>query len=225
MDSLPPELIDRIASFVSLLESDQERSTKPRHAVLALISKQWRGVIENRTFSSVEIKSTELQTFADVYGGRIGIERRACLHELTLTFMPPEHIDAASRTCSRDVRSAKRRRNNEAFTAAIRTLFATLSSWSYDQAYDRAIAFEILDPPNVHPRRKVELLAPETIPLVQRITGFRNADNMINIGSLPLIVSRLPALQEFNWETFEHNEPLNSVRIRRNRYREQYDLL
>jgi hypothetical protein len=64
----------------------------------------------------------------------------------------------------------------------------------------------------------VRLLAPDMIPKVERIASFRSDDQMVRIGSLPLIASRLPRLQTCHWEYYNGNKLLNSIRVRRDRY-------
>ena len=68
MEHLPLELVSRIIHFASEADSDPDstRPTKPRLAYLALVSKQWRDVIESRTFGSITLESSELDAFAKI---------------------------------------------------------------------------------------------------------------------------------------------------------------
>jgi hypothetical protein len=218
MENLPLELVSRIVDFTSDIDPEATRSFKPRQAYLALVSQQWRDIIEPRTFGQINLKSTELETFANIYGGRLGTQRRAYLHKLKLVLDLPGCVGAVSRTGSRTRRASRRQRNNETFTKALRDCFTTLKSWSYDPVRDRAISFELDGPNHVSASERVVLLTSDSIPQVQRIIGLAGPDTMIRLGSLPLIASRLPKLQTFSWDLFESEEPFNSVRRRRDRY-------
>ncbi|KAG9768495.1 hypothetical protein KCU95_g16974, partial [Aureobasidium melanogenum] len=202
MDILPLELVTRIIDIVSYPDSDDERSHKARLASLALVSKQWRVIVESQTFCAIRVESTELETFDQVYGG-------------LLAWTPPGQCRKKWRARSRHERAAENQRNNEGFTAAIRDLFTILASWPYDAKRDRAIALSIYQKGPLP--ESVKLLAPETIPGVKRIASFRCDEQEIRIGSLPLVASRLPNLQTCHWEYFNSNEPLNSIRTRRDR--------
>jgi hypothetical protein len=222
MENLPLELVCSIIDFTSFVDPEATQSVKPRQAYLALVCQQWRDIIEPRTFGEIELKSTELETFANIYGGQLGTQRRAYLHQLVLVLDLPERVGRAPRTDSRTRRASRKQRNNEAFTQALRDLFTTLDSWSYDPVCDRTIELA-LRRPNRRPDQmgvfeNIALLAPDTISKVQRITKLECPDDMIKLGSLPLIASRLPKLQKFSCDLFESEEPLKSVRRRRDRY-------
>jgi hypothetical protein len=217
MESLPLELVSRIIDFTSYIDPES-RPVKPRQAYLALVCQQWRDIIEPRTFGNITLKSTELETFANIYGGQLGTQRRAYLHRLVLMLDLPECVGVASRKGSRTDRASRRQRNNEVFTKALRDCFTTLNSWSYSPGRDQAIDFVLDGPDRVSPSGRIVLLASDSISQVQRITRLACPDTVIRLGSLPLITSRLPKLQEFSWDLFESEEPLNSVRRRRDRY-------
>ncbi|KAH0365222.1 hypothetical protein KCU65_g6230, partial [Aureobasidium melanogenum] len=216
MDALPLELISRIIDVVSQPDLDDERSHKPKLASLALVSEQWRAMVESQLFSSIRVKSTEFGTFAQVYGGPLGTQRRSCLSEIVLSWTSPGHSKKKWRARSKHDRAAEKQRNNESFTAAMKDLFTILASWPYDAKRDQSIALHICQQGPLP--EGVKLLAPETIPKVERMSSFRCHDQEIRIGSLPLITSRLPSLQTCHWEYFNGNEPLNSIRARRDRY-------
>lgn len=216
MDALPLELITRIIEIVSRPDSDDARSPKPRLASLALISKDWRVIVETRVFSSIRVKSMELEKFAQVYGGPLGTQRRSCLSEIVLSWTPPCCSRKKWQARSKHERAVEKRRNNESFTAAIKVLFTILASWPYDAKRDRSIALSICQEGPLP--ESVKFLTPEMIPRVERIASFRSHDEEIRIGSLPLIASRLPTLQTCHWEYYNSNEPLNSIRARRDRY-------
>lgn len=218
MENLPLELLSRIIDFTSDTDPDVTRPVRPRQTYLALVSQLWRFIIEPRTFGKITLGSTELETFANIYGGRLGTQRRPHLHKLVLVLDLPECVGAASRAGSRTQRASRRQCNNEAFTRALRDCFTTLHSWSYDPVRDRAISLMLDGPSHVSASERVVLLTSDSIPHVQRITGLACPDTMIRLGSLPLIASRLPKLQEFSWDSFESEEPFNSVRRRRDRY-------
>jgi hypothetical protein len=218
MENLPLELVSRIIDFTSDPDPEATRPVKPRQAHLALVCQQWRDIVEQRTFGEIELKSTELETFANIYGGQLGAQRRAYLHQLVLVLDLPERAGRAPRTDSRTRRASRKQRNSEAFTEALRDLFTTLNSWSYDPVRDRTIELTLRRPNVVGLFENIVLLAPDTLPQVQRITKLKCPNTMIKLGSLPLIASRLPKLQEFSWDLFESEEPLKSVRRRRDRY-------
>jgi hypothetical protein len=219
MENLPLELICRIIDFTSDIDPEARTPVEPRQAYLALVCQQWRDIIEPRTFGKIELKSTELETFANTYGGQLGTQRRAYLHQLVIVLDLPERVlAAASRTDSRTQRASRKQRNNEAFTKALRDLFTTLNSWSYVPVRDRPIELTLRRPSIVGLFEKIALLAPDKIPQVQRITKLKCPDNIIRLGSLPLIASRLPKLQGFGFDLFESEEPLKLVRRRRDRY-------
>ncbi|CAD0016214.1 unnamed protein product, partial [Aureobasidium pullulans] len=216
---LPLELVSRIIDFTSEADPDSTRPTKPKQAYLALVSKQWRDIIESRTFGTITVESSELEVFAKIYGGRRGTQRRAFLHKLNISLDLPGCVDAAaSRTTSRAMRGLTRQRNSEAFTKVVRDWFTTLESWPYNPARDRTINLAIFGPSHSRPLEKVQLLAPDTIPRVHRITSLDCSDTTIRLASLPLVASRLPKLEKFYWDYFDMIKPLNSVRRRRDRY-------
>jgi hypothetical protein len=218
MEYLPLELVTRIIHLTSEADSDPDstRPIKPRQAYLALVSKQWRDIIESRTFGIITLKSSGLDVFAKIYGSQ---SRRAFLHRLDISLDLPRCVDAAaSRTTSRAVRASTRRYSSEAFTEVLKDWFTTLASWPYNPARDRTITLVISGPPHSRPLEEVQLLAPDTIPLVHRISSLDCADTTIRLASLPLVASPLPKLEKFSWDCFDMIEPLNSVRRLRDRY-------
>jgi hypothetical protein len=219
MEHLPLELVFRIIHLT--LEGDfnldATRPTRPRQAwYLALVGKQWRDIVESRTFGTITVKSSELDAFAHIYGSQL---RRAFLHRLNILLDLPGCVDAAaSRTTSRAMRATTRRQNSEAFAKILEDWFTTLESWPYNPARDRTIALAISGPSHNRSLEKVQLLAPDTIPRVHRIISLNCSDSTIKLVSLPLVASRLPKLEKFNWDYFDMIKPLNSVRRRRDRY-------
>jgi hypothetical protein len=142
MEHLPLELVYRIIHIISEADSDPDstRQTKPKQAYLALVSKQWRDIIESRTFGTVTLKSSELGTFAEIYGGQL---RRASLQRLNISLDLPECVDAtASRTTSRAMRASTTRHNSEAFTKILKDWFTTLGSWPLAQLNHSACVFQ-----------------------------------------------------------------------------------
>ncbi|KAG9672751.1 hypothetical protein KCU99_g4970, partial [Aureobasidium melanogenum] len=130
--------------------------------------------------------------------------------------MPAGHSKKTRRTRSKAERAAEKQHNNERFSAAVRNVFTILASWPYDAMKDRPITLDIYHKESLP--EDVRLLAPDTIPKVERIASFRSDDQMVRIGSLPLIASRLPRLQTCHWEYYNGNKLLNSIRVRRDRY-------
>jgi hypothetical protein len=218
MEHLPLELISRIIHLTSEADSnpDLTRPTKSRQAYLALVSKQWRDIVESRTFGTITLKSSELDAFAEIYESRL---RRASLYRLEISLDLPGCVDAAaSRTTSRAIRASTRRHNSEAFTKILKNWFTTVESWPYNPARDRTITLAISGPPHSRPLEKVQLLAPNTIPRVNRVTSLDCSDTIIRLASLPLVASRLPNLEIFSWDYLDMIKPLNSVHRRRDRY-------
>jgi hypothetical protein len=219
MEHLPLELVFRIIHLTLERDFDPDatRPTKPRQAwCLALVCKQWRDIVESRTFGTITLKSSDLDAFAEIYGSQL---RRASLHTLNILLDIPGCVDAAApRTTSRAMRATTRRHNSEAFTKILKDWFTTLGSWPYNPARDRTITLAISGPSHNRPLEKVQLPAPDTIPRVHRITSLNCSDTTIRLASLPLVASRLPKLEKFNWDYFDMIKPLNSVRRRRDRY-------
>jgi hypothetical protein len=99
MEHLPLELVFRIIHLT--LEGDfnldATRPTRPRQAwYLALVGKQWRDIVESRTFGTITVKSSELDAFAHIYGSQL---RRAFLHRLNILLDLPGCLDAAAEPC------------------------------------------------------------------------------------------------------------------------------
>jgi hypothetical protein len=181
MEHLPLELVFRIIHLTLERDFDPDatRPTKPRQAwCLALVCKQWRDIVESRTFGTITLKSSDLDAFAEIYGSQL---RRASLHTLNILLDIPGCVDAAApRTTSRAMRATTRRHNSEAFTKILKDWFTTLGSWPYNPARDRTITLAISGPSHNRPLEKVQLPAPDTIPRVHRITSLNCSDTTIN---------------------------------------------
>lgn len=95
------------------------------------------------------------------------------------------------------MRALTRERNSEAFTKIVRDWFTTLGSWPYNPACDRTINLAIFGPSHSRPLEKLQLLAPNTIPQVHRITSLDCSEITMRLASLLLVASRLPKLEKF----------------------------
>lgn len=113
MVQLPVELLDRIASFSSSNDLPQ----------LSTISRAWQSVVERRTMRAIQLKSTDLQDFSNVF---IHQNRRAALVDLSYNVILPAYND---HQCARFETDRDKQRNNQALTDAIHALLFLLHSW------------------------------------------------------------------------------------------------
>jgi hypothetical protein len=136
MDRLPQELIELIISHldprVNTPKAADDDGTinpyaKPAKPSIALapfatISRAWQHPTERRTFRSIRIDSDELSEFQRIFTP----DRRSCLVELTFTAILPSYDSVAS---TRVETQEDRRANDEAYSAAIASLFGILKPW------------------------------------------------------------------------------------------------
>jgi hypothetical protein len=115
MDSLPPELLDRICS---LLVAQHNGIAK-----YATISRAWQHTIEDRTFSRLSLVNDEKRMFDSAVLESIHRHRRLAIRRVALSFNLPTYDDY---TCGRFEREADRQINNQAFSKALAELFAAL---------------------------------------------------------------------------------------------------
>jgi hypothetical protein len=122
---LSVELVERIALF---LERDEDQSQPQSRTKLpsnlppyATISRQWQNIIERRTFKSLLLKSTELDYFDSIYTA----QRAANLARLRYTILLPTYDDKA---CARFERQKDQKANDEAFSAAVTSLFQLIAA-------------------------------------------------------------------------------------------------
>lgn len=187
MDTLPQELIDKIAEQAhnDRHHSPYQSTLFPRptahsQVALACISRRWQYAFERQVFRSIQIKSNELVTFDAIVQG----DRRNHLQTLSFTIiLPPYSKDTADLFEQKSDQDA----NDETFSTAFHHLFRILSTWSPSVARKNVLCLyvrDILCPSDSSP----ETWAPDTIerhiysylrlqrakdlPLVPIISGF-----------------------------------------------------
>ncbi|KAH6888064.1 hypothetical protein B0T10DRAFT_66579 [Thelonectria olida] len=126
MDRLPQEIYNEIGAYFA--DSDEN----PRYVlssplaverpVLATISRPWQRAFEKQTFRKLRLRSTDLDKFEKVVTGN----RRRFLSSIRFVIILPAH-PAESR--GRFEREVDRKANDQAFTTAVKRLFAILKSW------------------------------------------------------------------------------------------------
>ena len=124
LNSLPPGLTAWIISHLAELETTKAPlSHVPKISIsqYASTSLQIQHAIEQRTFSSLRITSDDLLTFERLVTRRPS--RHALLRHLVFTPVLPAYSVNA---CTRFERRADRRRNDEAFSTSLETLFDVL---------------------------------------------------------------------------------------------------
>jgi hypothetical protein len=127
MDTLPQELICRIAGYVERYQ-DRSHQWQPRRLnlpPLAGLSRPWKAAIEQITFRNVSITSNELDTFQEFVTGR----RRHHLGTLAFQVVLPEYTEVV-RLQAKPPPTEKQ--ENETFTREVRALFAILNAWVRD---------------------------------------------------------------------------------------------
>jgi len=121
MDTLPQELVNRIAGFV------EEVSHYWRLAPMATISHAWQEAIESITFRKLIIKSDELYTFRLLLTGR----RSHHLANLEFEVVLPTYTKRQYRKTETHIDKLA---NDACFTQAVRELFAILKTWENKMA-------------------------------------------------------------------------------------------
>jgi len=129
MDLLPQELIDRIAYFIEApLSSDTYELKNERRRILpplATISRRWKAAIENITFSTLSIQTTDLGELRTVMKG----SRRRVLAKLEVRPILPGY--AARKAGHRETR-AERSQNDKFFSRKIVEVLDILKMWEDD---------------------------------------------------------------------------------------------
>ncbi|KAH9900487.1 hypothetical protein F4778DRAFT_145031 [Xylariomycetidae sp. FL2044] len=121
MNSLPQEIYDEISALLQGPGFDRP--------ALATISRRWQATIERNAFKVIYLKSTDLGRFQKI----IHNERRSYVDTVHYIIVLPAYAD--DQRC-RFERENDRQANDEAFTAAIHSLFHLLKSWdANDGAY------------------------------------------------------------------------------------------
>ena len=109
--SLPPEILATILSFLD----------RPERLRCVTVSRKWQLLIERSIFRNIELKSTDLQEFSDIFVGH----RRGFLAKLSYDVILPGYDD---RQRVRFEREKDKQANDEALTEAIHGLFSVLAS-------------------------------------------------------------------------------------------------
>lgn len=120
MDYLPQEILRHIACHLddrSLISDSLSKKAAPKLSPYAVLSRGWQLAVEPRTFSSIDLDSTELPYFAEIWKGH----RRNSLSDLNYRIVLPTH--------SNEEHVERMDRDNRAFTHGIHALFALLKSW------------------------------------------------------------------------------------------------
>ncbi|KAI9793666.1 MAG: hypothetical protein M1816_007561 [Peltula sp. TS41687] len=113
MEKLPVEIILKIVHQLGA-----RYSLKPELSGCVTFSREWQAVVEQRTFQSLVLKSTELDDFDRIVVGH----RRASLELLTFHVILPSYSDRAR---AKFETTEDRLANNHAFTAALHGLFVS----------------------------------------------------------------------------------------------------
>lgn len=120
MDKLSPELLSLIASYVSPTVTVQLRSARERQARGPYtITHGWQHAMESRTFTSIRLKSTEIDTFASTF---LNPRRQLLLRQLELTVCLPTHGDTRPDHAT----------NESAFRDAVGKLLTLLEQWEQE---------------------------------------------------------------------------------------------
>lgn len=203
---LPPELIAMVVSHLSPYPLTQ----------YVTISRQCQYEIERGTFRKILLKSTDLQSFSDIFIGH----RRAALRELTYDAILPTY---SGRQRSRRERTKDQQLNSEALTEAVHGLFSVLHSWNgagnHGTAVDergpsitfRLQAYSLMDLDKRNTVNFLEqasdvdniILRVNELPEVTQISDFRTEvlcwARRIEGSSLAGIAAKLPNLERISW--------------------------
>ena len=118
MDQSPVELLDLIASFSNSDDLPQ----------LSTISRTWQSVIERRTMRAIDLQSTDLEDFSNIF---VHHSRQAALVNLSYNVILPAYSDYQ---CARFETDDDQQQNNEVLTDAVHALFSLLHSWDEEAA-------------------------------------------------------------------------------------------
>ncbi|KAL8782082.1 MAG: hypothetical protein Q9213_005723 [Squamulea squamosa] len=116
MDSLPQELIARIASFIRVSIDE------PGLAPYATISLRWQLAIEARTFQRIRLTNLEIDKVSPLLIGH----RRYCVNEIGYEIILPMYDDEH---CAKYETEEEMEQNDFTFTNAISSFFELLESW------------------------------------------------------------------------------------------------
>jgi hypothetical protein len=230
MDTLPQELVHRIASFVERREGEaqalyHERKSLPANLPqLAVISRPWKEATEAITFRTLNITGDDLCDFQTVVSGA----RRAKVREISFSTILPTYSDE---DCGRHETIGDQNKNNERFSQSLEQLFNIFKSWENDSVQGTVGLHmsEVYSPMDPQKREKprydyeieviqgkrvdifekrfegnyIQLLEPERLPVISRIA--RLFINRLGLRAYApctaaRIASRLPSLESINWD-------------------------
>jgi hypothetical protein len=128
MDTLPPEIIGQI---LTTFPEEQGPVTNCRQCVwraelaqFSTISRVWQASVEQITFRSLSITTSELDVFVALFNGE-NISRRAALTSLMILVILPNPGNAMG--CCPVVRTIDREADSAAFSTAVVKLFTILA--------------------------------------------------------------------------------------------------
>jgi hypothetical protein len=209
MDNLPSEIISNIVAWIP----DRTRPRrKGRLAPIALISRQWQQVVEHRTFSSLRLRTTDLETFAQIFNEDTrGSTRTSALKRLVYVVGSSPRIDKEWNACSRAERLAELQGNTETVLLRLKLLYNVIDVWSASKAIELAIY--------VPPRTMSDLVNPEVVPTTRTIKNLiARSETICPPGMLISIASGLPALQGIDWDIDDSDRCINSISRRKKRH-------
>lgn len=135
MDSLSPEILSVIFAHIS--------STKTKISRYSTVSRQWQELVEQQTFSTISLPSTDLADFRRI----VCSPRRRCLLtriELGIILPPFKRHDSESAEDESDDEVDDGRNNeqtrNEIFTRSVRELLNILRSWEIEDSIVKSAA-------------------------------------------------------------------------------------
>ncbi|CAD0099886.1 unnamed protein product [Aureobasidium mustum] len=209
MNSLPIEVLTNIISYCPTGRPSRSHQCLGPYA---LVSRQWQQVVERRVFSSLKLRSSELDFFNTLYSAGGGREhRRSALRKLRFIIesIPGTHEALESEPPSE--RAAARYRDTEIAMHVLGKLYSVLSSWSLK----KAIILEIEFPPETClSKSAIDLIS--TTELVKRFEFHSTAQRDPIL--LVHIAARMHDLQEIKWELNDYDKSINSVSRRKARY-------
>ncbi|ORY14651.1 hypothetical protein BCR34DRAFT_479142 [Clohesyomyces aquaticus] len=131
METLPQEIVHRIASFVERREGEDqafyhERKTLPANLPpLSVVSQSWKEAIESVTFRTLHITSTDLHDLRTIVSGA----RREKVRRICFTPVLPTYSDDE---CGRHETIGDQIANNESFSLSLKQLFNIFKGWEDD---------------------------------------------------------------------------------------------
>jgi hypothetical protein len=225
MDTLPQEIVDKIAYTLEIRQSEKsfpyEYMNLPQ---LATMSQTWKRAIESITFKHLKILSTKLGILREIVTG----PRKRALKSIRVEFVLPNYSD---KQCGRYESPRTQRMNSHAFSEALVGLFGTLRTWEENEVgggivltlgaiyspmdrYHRGYRVRITHELDVVMGRRhdmfeeryegsfIKLFPPERLPTLSRVSAFivdpfsTKSKRRLANSTVAYIASRLPTRQE-----------------------------